>query len=64
MPGWQAQELERRQDEAMRERQREAEEGKIGVLHHFFQDVAHTWMDFEHSLGKSEISVFYLISDL
>ncbi|XP_071800440.1 KICSTOR complex protein SZT2-like isoform X4 [Asterias amurensis] len=55
MPGWQAQELERRQDEAMRERQREAEEGKIGVLHHFFQDVAHTWMDFEHSLDVSTV---------
>ncbi|XP_038066591.1 KICSTOR complex protein SZT2-like [Patiria miniata] len=50
MPGWQAQELERRQDEAMRQRQRDAEEGKVGVLHPFFRSVGFTWMDFEHSL--------------
>ena len=54
MPTWQAQELERRQEEAMRLRHREAEEGKLGMLHPFFQDVAHTWMDFEHRLGMSK----------
>ncbi|XP_022100207.1 KICSTOR complex protein SZT2-like isoform X2 [Acanthaster planci] len=55
MPGWQAQELERRQDEALRQRQRDAEEGKVGMLHTFFRDVGFTWMDYEHSLDVPTI---------
>ena len=52
-PSWQEQEINRRLEEESRERRKEAEEGKGGVLHPMYSGLTLRWFAFMEELGKA-----------
>eukprot|EP00057_Strongylocentrotus_purpuratus_P010158 XP_011664632.1 PREDICTED: protein SZT2 [Strongylocentrotus purpuratus] len=54
---WQIIEMERRQEEEARERSREAEEGKRGILHPMYSGLALRWFPFMEELDAPSVKV-------
>ena len=51
-PSWQEQEINRRLEEESRERRKDAEEGKGGLLHPMYSGLTLRWFAFMEELGK------------